>query len=249
LFDKNSIPTDSIAILRYGVPQILGTNLFEPHKSLDFSKCAGPTKLLESHGAKEPGLYIVAADTLSFQEGPQLLKQQRFFIVTDSSPTQTNHSSICTMVIFASKEGKSVLPVIKHFAGGDCPEDVEIKVLRWANNVPATKVDLDISDVTRNIPVVKLGHHGSAKTTSKQLIEGCNPTTVIIPAGPSNSHRHPAWETIVYLDAFYSQQALSLPRNRSQYFLPLIGLCYPPWLRTNSQHHLRQVSIPSLNHG
>jgi competence protein ComEC len=52
------------------------------------------------------------------------------------------------------------------------------------------------SDSLRKIDLYKAGHHGSAYSSTKELLEVIRPDTVIISCGKNNSYGHPADSTV-----------------------------------------------------
>lgn len=80
----------------------------------------------------------------------------------------TNNSSLIVKIIYA---GKKVLIT------GDAEADTEEKLLR-------AKVDLD-SDV------LKVGHHGSKTSSTKDFLNEVSPDYAVISVGKNNSYHHP----------------------------------------------------------
>ncbi|WP_251317135.1 DNA internalization-related competence protein ComEC/Rec2 [Flintibacter muris] len=51
-----------------------------------------------------------------------------------------------------------------------------------------------------DIEVLVVGHHGSATSTTPELLERVSPGLALISVGPNNKYGHPDWDTLVRLD-------------------------------------------------
>ena len=54
----------------------------------------------------------------------------------------------------------------------------------------------------KNIDILKVGHHGSDSSSSKEFIERINPKECIIPVGVNNKYGHPKKSVIDTLDDY-----------------------------------------------
>ena len=63
-----------------------------------------------------------------------------------------------------------------------------------------------LSEITSNIKadVLKVGHHGSDTSTTKEFLEKVKPEYAIISVGEGNSYGHPAASTISLLEEYTS---------------------------------------------
>lgn len=59
---------------------------------------------------------------------------------------------------------------------------------------------LDVYTPTLDIDVLKIAHHGSARSTTQELLDATTPEAAIITAGKNNDYGHPHTETIDLLD-------------------------------------------------
>lgn len=80
-------------------------------------------------------------------------------------------------------------PIIKIYYGnnsflftGDAEENVEAEVISKSFNLKSD--------------ILKIGHHGSSTSTSKDFLEKINPKITIISVGKNNSYGHPTKETL-----------------------------------------------------
>lgn len=93
------------------------------------------------------------------------------------SPEETgknlNNDSIVTLVTY---ENVSILMT------GDAQKGAEKQIIK---NFPSLKCD-----------VLKVGHHGSSTSTSKQFLDLINPKDAVISVGEGNRYSHPSDETV-----------------------------------------------------
>jgi hypothetical protein len=206
---------DKIAKINTGARNILGVDFFKllenPRGIIDsknFVQVRSPAKLIELHGpASRPGLYCIAADGLILGQNDLVDLKPPLAAITFTPITRTNGSSIVTMVIWPEP---ALAPKILHYSPGDAPSGIERAVVQWAN--PLAKVLAAIPMASKvKVPVVKLAHHGSAFSTPRHVIEGFEPEYVVISAGVSNTYRHPSWEILVYLEAYYNVRSKGKP--------------------------------------
>lgn len=77
---------------------------------------------------------------------------------------------------------------------GDLEEEGEEDVLKWL-------ICNDIKDIT----LLKVAHHGSGKSTSKEFLEQIKPQVALISCGKNNSYGHPHVELLKRLEATKTQ--------------------------------------------
>ena len=65
---------------------------------------------------------------------------------------------------------------------------------------PAEKDMLDVKNVDYSADILKLGHHGSSTSSSKDWLRAVNPKYAVISCGIDNKYNHPHKETIIKLD-------------------------------------------------
>lgn len=106
------------------------------------------------------------------------LKIQDFNIFSNSNKEDNNYNS---GVYYFSIKQKSFLIM------GDAPKEIEEKII--ANNS------------SLNCDVIKLGHHGSNTSSSKNFLTQVNPSLAIISCGENNSYKHPHKETLQTLSS------------------------------------------------
>lgn len=92
--------------------------------------------------------------------------------VVDHKGTETNQSSICSMVIWQSGR-------VSHYFAGDATFDVEKEVSKWSG--------MDGS-AGKKLFAMKLSHHGDAGTSPVETLNSYNPDYIVISAGRLYQH-------------------------------------------------------------
>ena len=104
------------------------------------------------------------------------------FEILSPFETEGKSSNQCSVVMLMSYKN------IKMLFMGDAEKPNETEML---NNYTPMKLRADI---------IKLGHHGSASSGSKDFLEAVAPKYGVISCGKDNSYKHPAEETINTLE-------------------------------------------------
>jgi competence protein ComEC len=92
------------------------------------------------------------------------------------SKTDENNNSLVLMLSYLGTD---------FLLTGDAEDDAEASVLKKFN------IEAD---------VLKVGHHGSSSSTSKNFIQAVDPTYAVIQCGEGNSYGHPHYETLDILE-------------------------------------------------
>lgn len=92
------------------------------------------------------------------------------------SKTDENNNSLVLMLSYLGTD---------FLLTGDAEADAEASVLKKFN------IEAD---------VLKVGHHGSSSSTSKNFIQAVDPTYAVIQCGEGNSYGHPHYETLDILE-------------------------------------------------
>ena len=98
--------------------------------------------------------------------------------VDNSEPEDTNDQSICIRMVFGDES---------YLFMGDASQNVE-KTRDWIKTT-----------------VLKVGHHGSRTSSSKNFLEQVEPQIAIISVGKDNSYKHPHKEAIKRLEEINSK--------------------------------------------
>lgn len=93
--------------------------------------------------------------------------------VDNEEPDDTNDQSICLRLVFKDES---------YIFMGDASQEVE-KARSWSETT-----------------VLKVAHHGSRKSTSKEFLKQINPQIAIISVGKDNSYKHPHKELLTRLE-------------------------------------------------
>ena len=152
----------------------------------------------------------VARDTAEYKEWQKLIKEEEAKIIIAKSglrifggPTSLQiggRSDLGIIYPFESLEGKQLkdsndtsiiakltFGQISFLFTGDATQSVEGQLLRLAEQL----IDSD---------VLKVGHHGSKTSTSKEFVEAVSPEIAVISVGKDNKYGHPRQEVLDNLD-------------------------------------------------
>jgi hypothetical protein len=169
---------------------VVGTNLFNnknlPSKN-QWGKIKSPAELsvamkegTKVKGGRAPvGIYCIASHFNMLGYGDAREQNPRIFL-EDKVESKTNQSSICAVVLWSKPKVK-----VTHYFAGDATFDIEKRAALWVNDT---------------VPNMKLSHHGASTSTPIGMLEDFSPDNIIISAG--SMHFHPAWGTLLYLNAW-----------------------------------------------
>ncbi|KAK2465648.1 hypothetical protein APHAL10511_002192 [Amanita phalloides] len=206
--------------------ELIGRNLFTDVRPtpLNQGNTANPTALVGAHGATMPGLYCVAVNN-------------RFLGVGNGEAggdtNNKNRSSIICMVIY--KDG-----TVSHYLAGDAHMELEAKVIEWTGFTTMSKSTDTVGDKDR-IAIVKASHHGSYTATPITMCQVYKPKYFVFSAG--NRHRHPMWEVMLYVWAYYKSLGRSIsPRDDGRY--GVLTTCFPYWMNPKVRLITNKIQDP-----
>ncbi|NCS99581.1 MBL fold metallo-hydrolase [Candidatus Parcubacteria bacterium] len=107
--------------------------------------------------------------------------------------------------------------------------DASVKIERFLLSKYGKNLESDI---------LKLGHHGSKTSTSKEFLEKVNPESVVISAGVDNSYGHPSKETLYIVNNFGSKIYSTIDSGIVSFYLyPDIIEGIKPYITTSLEYH------------
>ncbi|KAF7192539.1 hypothetical protein HII31_06130 [Pseudocercospora fuligena] len=104
----------------------------------------------------------------------------------DTASELTNRASIITMTVWTDGH-------ISHYSAGDAQWELEDSIVDW--------IRLG-KNPYQCVRAVKLSHHGSEYSTPLDLVRKFRPRSIVIPAA-KNSHGHPVYELLLYLNRWF----------------------------------------------
>ena len=146
----------------------------------------------------------VLRDTAEFEEWKRLLTEEKNAVIKIAQAGQR--------IIFSTRPVLAVMEIFNPF------ENLEGKEIKNTNNssiisqlVFGENKFLFVGDVYKSVErkliniesdVLKVGHHGSKTSTSKEFIEAVNPEIGVISVGRENSYGHPTPEVLEILEKY-----------------------------------------------
>lgn len=82
---------------------------------------------------------------------------------------------------------------VKVLLTGDAPASVEEKLIQM------------FPEMLRDVDLLKLGHHGSKTSTSRNFVRHTAPNIAVVSAGESNSYGHPAAEVLHTIESYNAE--------------------------------------------
>lgn len=132
-----------------------------------------------------------------FSEGGQTIKSDNEVVLELLAPNKQNYSNnndFSPIVLVEFNNFKFMLT-------GDATSVVESEVLSFYNE---EYLDVD---------VLKLGHHGSATSTSYEFLSVVKPEYAIVSAGKNNSYNHPSAQVISTIEQYDEEFSKNLSQN------------------------------------
>lgn len=161
-------------------------NIIEDYnvKEVYMPKVSATTKAFENllNSIKQKGLKIKSAKSgIGFDIGNVKFE----FLAPNSDEYEDMNNYSCVLKV--SYGGRSFLLM------GDAEKLSESEILESGADIKAD--------------VIKIGHHGSSSSSSKEFIEAVNPRYAVISCGAGNDYNHPHRETISLLDSLKIETA------------------------------------------